>query len=419
MIPLGSISLTHEQSLNGTRKKILRIVRLLSGDGILAARVASVTSQMGRSLYQSSSEARLNLGLHHSLGQVALSLIFMSRHPFPSVEMLRSFFDEVQPLSANENWHRVRSLLWLRDARFPSDAIVNQIKNIIGEKSRTELMQELEENNEKLLTSLNDLKRTTRLKEQLQEENFRMGAELDLLKAMQQLILPRHEELNSIEQLDISGFMEPADEVGGDYYDVLNTDGVITIAIGDVTGHGLESGILMVMTQAAVRTLQGIKEVDPVRFLDTLNQAIYNNVQRMQSEKNLTLAVLNYANNCLSISGQHEEIIIVRSGGKIERIDTLHLGFPIGLYHEISDFIDHEMVELHPGDGVVLYTDGITEAKNINKKQYGIERLCEIISHHWEKSAEAIQKAVIEDVYQHIGEQKVFDDITLLVVKQR
>lgn len=225
--------------------------------------------------------------------------------------------------------------------------------------------------------------------------------------------------MSSIDSLDIAGFMEPADEVGGDYYDVLNTDGVITIAIGDVTGHGLESGILMVMTQTAVRTLKGIKEVDPVRFLDTLNQAIYNNVQRMQSEKNLTLAVLNYANNRLSISGQHEEIIIVRNGGKIERIDTLHLGFPIGLYHEISDFIDHEIVELHPGDGVVLYTDGITEAKDIDKKQYGIERLCETISRHWGQSAEAIKTAVIENVYQHIGKQKVFDDITLLVVKQR
>ncbi len=53
------------------------------------------------------------------------------------------------------------------------------------------------------------------------------------------------EELDSIEGMDVAGFMDPADEVGGDYYDVLHADGVVTIGIADVTGHGLESGILM------------------------------------------------------------------------------------------------------------------------------------------------------------------------------
>lgn len=76
-------------------------------------------------------------------------------------------------------------------------------------------------------------------------------------------------------------------------------------------------------------------------------------------------------------------------------------------------------MELHPGDGIVLYTDGITEAKNIGKQQYGLERLCEVISQNWSQSANEIKQAVIEDVRQHIDTQKVFDDITLLVLKQR
>ena len=70
---------------------------------------------------------------------------------------------------------------------------------------------------------------------------------------------------------DIAAYMKAADEVGGDYYDVLNTDGVVTLGIGDVTGHGLESGILMLMAQTAIRTLKEIRETDPVRFLDALN----------------------------------------------------------------------------------------------------------------------------------------------------
>ena len=189
------------------------------------------------------------------------------------------------------------------------------------------------------------------LNHRLKAENMRMSAELDILKEMQQLILPKRQELEEIKELDIAGFMEPADEIGGDYYDVLYTEGVVTIAIGDVTGHGLESGILIVMAQTAVRTLQEMPESDPVRFLATLNRTLYKNIQRINSDKNLTLALLNYADRKISISGQHEETLVVRKDGKIERIDTIYLGFSIGLDAEIADFIDHVLIDLEPGTG--------------------------------------------------------------------
>jgi len=225
------------------------------------------------------------------------------------------------------------------------------------------------------------------LNERLKEDNLRMGAELDIVRQMQQMILPNAEELE-IDGLDIAAYMQAADEVGGDYYDVLNTDGVVTLGIGDVTGHGLESGILMRMAQRAVRTLKEIHETDPVRFLDALNRTLYKNVQRMNSEKSLTLAILNYSQGQVSISGQHEEIIIVRRGGEIERMDTMDLGFPIALDDDIAEFISHISIELKLGDGIVLYTDGIAEAKDINKKQYGLEQLCEVISQNWHLSAQ-------------------------------
>ncbi len=261
-------------------------------------------------------------------------------------------------------------------------------------------------------------KEITLLNEKLKDENLRMGAELNIARQLQQMVLPNPEELENLEGIDVAGFMEPADEVGGDYYDVLHTDGVVTIGIGDVTGHGLESGILMLMTQTAVRTLQEIKERDPIKFLDTLNRTLYRNVQRMNSEKNLTLAILNYSEGRVSISGQHEETIVVRAGGEIELIDTMDLGLPIGMDDDITDFIDHIMVELNCGDGVVLYTDGIPEAFNIEKKQYGMDRLCQVISRNWHLSAKEIKQTVIDDVRNFIGKQKVFDDITLLVLKQ-
>ena len=255
------------------------------------------------------------------------------------------------------------------------------------------------------------------LNERLKQENLRMGAELDIVRQMQQMILPNAEELN-IDGLDIAAYMQAADEVGGDYYDVLNTDGVVTLGIGDVTGHGLESGILMLMAQTAVRTLKEIQETDPVRFLDALNRTLYKNVQRMNSEKILTLAILNYSQGRVSISGQHEETIIVRNGGKVERIDTMDLGLPIALDDDIAEFISQISIELKLGDGIVLYTDGIPEAQDIKKKQYGIEQMCKVISQNWHLSAQEIKQAVIDDLRGHIGTQKVVDDITLLVVKR-
>jgi len=88
----------------------------------------------------------------------------------------------------------------------------------------------------------------TTLNPQLQAENLRMGAELEVTRKLQHMLLPTAEELHQIADLDIACYMEPAAEVGGDYYDVLQHNGQIKIGIGDVTGHGLESGVLMVMT---------------------------------------------------------------------------------------------------------------------------------------------------------------------------
>ncbi|MGB0385129.1 MAG: PP2C family protein-serine/threonine phosphatase [Ardenticatenaceae bacterium] len=255
---------------------------------------------------------------------------------------------------------------------------------------------------------------------QIHERTMRMQAELDVVRTLQRMLLPAPEELQQIEGLDIAGFMEPADEVGGDYYDVLQHNGHVKIGIGDVTGHGLESGVLMLMTQAVVRTLLTSDESNPTRFLSILNRTIYDNVQRMQADKSLTLSLLDYhRSGHVRLSGQHEELIVIRRNGTVELIDTMDLGFPIGLDDEIANFVDEKMIHLQPGDGIVLYTDGIPEAENISGEQYGLERMCGVLEHHWAEPAQAIKQALISDVHQFIGEQKILDDITLLVLKQK
>ncbi len=257
------------------------------------------------------------------------------------------------------------------------------------------------------------------LNQQLRSENRRMEAELQVTRQLQQMILPGQAELSQVPDLDIAGFMEPADEVGGDYYDVLVDHGQIKIGIGDVTGHGLQSGVLMLMVQTAVRTLLASNERDPVRFLAVLNRVIYDNIQRMNADKNLTLSVVDYQNGSLRLSGSHEEMIVVRQNGSLERINTILLGLPLGLDQDITDFIGQTEVRLEQGDVVVLYTDGITEATNIDGQMYGLDRLCEVVRQHRQHSSSLIQKAVIQDLKTFIGSQEVYDDITLLVMKQR
>jgi signal transduction histidine kinase/serine phosphatase RsbU (regulator of sigma subunit) len=253
----------------------------------------------------------------------------------------------------------------------------------------------------------------------LREENLRMSAELEVSRRLQQMLLPKEQELRQIDGLDIKGFMEPADEVGGDYYDVLYQDGRVLIGIGDVTGHGLESGALAIMVQSSIRTLlASYQKLDSVKFLSALNQMVYHNVLRMNAEKSLTLALLSYQDGQLCLTGQHEEMIVVRQG-EVELIDTLDLGFQIGLEPDITDFVAQTQLSLNPGDVVVLYTDGITEAENTQRQFYELERLCEVIRQNWQQTAQEIREAVINDVRRFIGAQKVYDDITLLVIKQK
>jgi len=257
----------------------------------------------------------------------------------------------------------------------------------------------------------------SRLNERLKADNRRMSAELEVTRRLQQMILPREEELQQFGHLDISGFMQPATEVGGDYYDVVSKDGRVVFSIGDVTGHGLESGVMTIMVQTAVRTLLACGVQDRRRFFEVLNRVIYDNAHRMNCQRNLTLSVLDYKDRMATISGQHEEVIVVRKNGMLERHDTIDLGFPLGLEENISGLIGESQVPLDSGDVIVLYTDGITEATDSAGKGYGIERLSEVVVRNHERPALGIREAILESFRKHVNGCRPLDDMTLLVVK--
>jgi sigma-B regulation protein RsbU (phosphoserine phosphatase) len=259
----------------------------------------------------------------------------------------------------------------------------------------------------------------TALNSKLKSENLRLGAELDVARQIQMMVLPKTGELGGIPGIEIAGHMEPADEVGGDYYDVLQNGSRVKIGIGDVTGHGLESGVLMLMVQSVARALQEKGGDDPKEFLEVLNRAIYKNIERTRTDKHLSLAFLDYNDRRMTISGQHEEVIVVRRQGEVERIDTVNLGFPIGLESDIGPFLETRDFAFDSGDIVVLHTDGVTEAESPAGELFGFDRLCDSAARHRGGSADEIRDGIIADLMAHIGTQKIHDDITLVVMRHR
>ncbi len=343
------------------------------------------------------------IGIFYKVSQESSSLLLLQL--FMGVISITAIVVLTLVAENNRAAARLQEQVFLKDqAYIQLDQVNKNLEDMIAERT-----SELVEANREI----------SFLNQQLTTENIRMSSELAVTRRLQEMILPKVKELNSIAELDIVGFMEPADEVGGDYYDVLQQNGKIKIGIGDVTGHGLESGVIMIMVQTAIRALLINGENDPIKFLSTINHTIYENIQRMNSDKNLSLILMDYRDHALRLSGQHESVIVLRASGEVEIIDTDSLGFPIGLTDDISEFIFEANIHLELDDLVVLYTDGITEAENSNKQFYGLPRLIEVIKQNHQNSVDQIRELIIADVREFIGSSKVYDDITLVVMKRK
>jgi PAS domain S-box-containing protein len=305
-------------------------------------------------------------------------------------------------------WLRTSVLLLAGDSKNELVGVMTDITE------RKRAQEEAEEASQAKTGFLAEIKR---LNDRLTRENSRMSAELDITQRLQQMMLPRDEDLRGIADLDIAGFMDPADEIGGDYYDVVSQNDGVVFGIGDVTGHGLESGVIAIMLQTAIRTLLYTGHYESHKFFEVLNRVIYDNVRRMNCDRNLTLSLLHYHDRLVTVSGQHEEVLVVRENGVLERHDTLDLGFALGLEKDISGFIGETRIPLQSGDVMVLYTDGITEAINSAGLSYGIERLCEVVKACHRQTVGEIRAAVRNSLREFRGVQTLLDDISLLVVK--
>jgi serine phosphatase RsbU (regulator of sigma subunit) len=254
---------------------------------------------------------------------------------------------------------------------------------------------------------------------ELRGETQRLRAEINVAHRIQTMMLPTQEEISAVDELDMACLMLPADEVGGDYYDVIKAGDVVTIGIGDVTGHGLVSGLVMLMAQTAIRTVAEGKTADHAELLNTVNRTLVANIRRIREERSMTLMVLTYHQRSFLISGQHESIILCRRDGAVEVIDTGSLGFYLGMVDPLPAKVKGIELTLKPDDVMLLYSDGVSEAVNDLGEQFGIERIAGTLRRFHRLPAERIKSRFMRELFNFVGNREVYDDISLMIIKQR
>jgi serine phosphatase RsbU (regulator of sigma subunit) len=244
----------------------------------------------------------------------------------------------------------------------------------------------------------------------------RLSKEMEIATRIQTMILPR---TLRAEGLEIAAAMRPAAEVGGDYYDVMPVHDGCWLGIGDVAGHGLTAGLIMIMLQSAISTLVRVApDAGPKTLVVTTNRVLRDNIRnRLALDEHVTLSLVRYHldGRCV-LAGAHEELLLCRARtGRCERIATP--GTWLGVLDDISPFTVETTYQLEPGDVLVLYTDGATEARNARGEQFGIERLEAAVERLRERRAAEIVEGLLHAVASWCFEQQ--DDVTLLVARRR
>jgi len=251
-------------------------------------------------------------------------------------------------------------------------------------------------------------------------EKERITKELELASEIQLNLLPDKAPL--IEGLEIIGFMQPAKEIGGDYYDyIFSPDkNKLYIAIGDVSGKGIPAGLITTMVKPTLQLLIN-SHISTCDILKQVNNIIYQNTD---STKFMTFLLL-----CWDIKQQklyytgagHEHLIIYHNSKNLEIIKTG--GIALGIVENVGDMLQEKELKLDVDNTLILYTDGVTEARNANTEILTLENWCEIIKKSFSASMHSpkpqfILDNLINELREYMGKTPQYDDITLLAIKR-
>jgi sigma-B regulation protein RsbU (phosphoserine phosphatase) len=246
-------------------------------------------------------------------------------------------------------------------------------------------------------------------------EKERIAEELRLGQKIQTGLLPQ--AVPDVFRLMVRGFMNPAREIGGDYYDFITLPDKekFGITIGDVSGKGVAAGLCMAMVKTAIHIFSQ-KESSPKKILLSTNDILNRHIG---GEKFMTLLYLLWNGKESEVtysSAGHEHILVCRtSQDKVEAIQSG--GIILGVKQDIESILEEKRIPLSVGDKILLYTDGVTEALNGNRERFGLERLKEVFGKNSGKSVPDLIESVKKEVYGFIGACPQYDDITLVALE--
>ena len=237
--------------------------------------------------------------------------------------------------------------------------------------------------------------------------------EIDLAQRIQTSLLPRD---LSVPGLEIGAMMTPATQVGGDYYDVLPVANGAFIAIGDVSGHGLDAGLIMLMLQSIVASLVARDDVtSPADVVVALNEVLYVNIrQRLGRDYHATLTVMHYRiDGSITFAGAHEDILVYRAA--TQRVDVVQTpGTWVGGRRDIRRGTVDSTLTLSHGDVLLLHTDGATEIRDEQGREFSLDRLVGEFQKLATRPVAEIPAALSAAV---LGWGKVEDDVTFLAFR--
>ncbi|HEX7315704.1 MAG TPA: PP2C family protein-serine/threonine phosphatase [Pyrinomonadaceae bacterium] len=240
----------------------------------------------------------------------------------------------------------------------------------------------------------------------------RIKYDLEVASAIQQRLQPISPKLVGWE---IAANSEQMFGLGGDYYDFIQRkkDGRLVVAVGDVSGKGLGAALVMVLLRTVVQ-MQSHAGSHPDENMDEINLNLFENTPSHMFAT-LFLAHINLRNDLLTYcNAGHNPPILVRRDGTAERLETG--GVPAGTFP--GAFYEEAVVSISPGDVLVIYTDGYSEAVNDEQEQFGDLRLAELVQENREKSAPELLQLVEELLKTFTGDEPPTDDRTLVILKR-
>ncbi|MEP1034537.1 SpoIIE family protein phosphatase [Ekhidna sp.] len=247
-------------------------------------------------------------------------------------------------------------------------------------------------------------------------ENERYKEQLKIAKNVQKSLLPK--ALVNNDHLTVAAFSMAADEVGGDYYDILEyRENRFGLIIGDVSGKGTSAAFQMAQMKGIFHSLAN-QGISPSEFNKKANIALSQCLER-SSFITSTYFDINTEENILTFSraGHCPSLFYCKNENTVDYLKCDGMGLGMVRNSSYEDYVHSNTMSYHAGDTLLLYTDGITEAKNQDGEQFGSDRLKDSFTTHASKAPDQVKEGIKNDLSQFIGEMIIDDDYTLVVVQ--